>query len=401
MKLLVALTLCVGFYSSLLHAQTPAVGDQRRVIPATRIDSPGSRNASFAIGLTRDQGITFRNEARAPDALRISARVQPEPQHVGKTGDIFALAVLGGAVQMLTSDGQLLPWDGTMAGLRPVRDDVTLQTTMDLELFSGVVGSAGTFPFYLAYRENSSGDFNYTATPESLLITNDTAPTQSVACAAYGGRTVNVGYTSAQGVFTHAPFRAQDLAMITNGEETNDARFSYQWIKRQGERIDIYAPADGVLVRLRHKTENLPIFPSDDFDLFFLVACDPARPGSNDVIVRFNHITDPRPDIKAAYGFGSLGAPVFTPAFEEREDRQVPLVNIAVKAGDYLGSTSGTPTARDFDFQIGINDVSVCPFSVLNEPHRSDLLALLGPQSATPFGPSMPGYACRGYGARP
>lgn len=352
MKLLVALTLCVGFYSSLLHAQTPAIGDQRRVIPATRLDSPDSRSASFAIGLTRDQGVTFRNEARAPDALRIRARVQPEPQHVGKTGDIFALAVLGGAVQMLTSDGQLLPWDGTMAGLRPVRDDVTLQTTMDLELFSGVVGSAGTFPFYLGYRENSSGDFNYTATPESLLI-------------------------------------------------TNDARFSYQWIKRQGERIDIYAPADGVLVRLRHKTENLPIFPSDDFDLFFLVACDPARPGSNDVIVRFNHITDPRPDIKAAYGFGSLGAPVFTPAFEEREDRQVPLVNIAVKAGDYLGSTSGTPTARDFDFQIGINDVSVCPFSVLNEPHRSDLLALLGPQSATPFGPSVPGYACRGYGARP
>lgn len=400
MKTLVALTLCLCTFSS-LHAQTPAVGDQRRVIPATRIDSSGSRNASFAIGLTRDQGITFRNEARAPDALRIAARVQPEPQHVGKTGDVFALLVLGGAVQMLTSDGRLLPWDGTLAGLRPARDDVTLQSLMDLELFSGVVGSAGTFPFYLGYRENSSGDFNYTATPEPILITNDKAPTQSVACPAFGGRTVNVGYASATGVFTHAPFRSQDLAMITNGEETNDARFSYQWIKRQGERIDIYAPADGVLVRLRHKTENLPIFPSDDFDLFFLVACDPMRPGSGDVMVRFNHITDPRPDIKAAYGFGALGAPVFTPTFEEREDRQVPLVNIAVKAGDYLGSTSGTPTARNFDFQIGIGEASVCPFSVLNEPHRSNLLALLGPQSATPAGPSVPGYACRGYGARP
>ena len=132
MKTLMAITLCICTFSS-LHAQTPAVGDQRRVIPATRIDSTGSRNSSFAIGLTRDQGITFRNEARAPDALRISARVQPEPQHVGKTGDIFALVVLGGAVQMLTSDGQLMPWNGTLAGLRPVRDDVTLQATMNLD----------------------------------------------------------------------------------------------------------------------------------------------------------------------------------------------------------------------------------------------------------------------------
>lgn len=400
MRMLVALTLCLCTFSS-LHAQTPVVGDQRRVIPATRIDAPGVRNASFAIGLTRDQGITYRNQARVPDALRISARIQPEPQHVGKIGDVFALVVIGGSVNMLTSNGQLLPWDGTLAGLRPVRDDVTLQATMELELFSGVVGSVGTFPFYLGYRENSSGDFNYTATPEPIQITNDKAPTQSVACAAFGGRTVNVGYTSPTGVFTHTPFRAQDLAMITNGEETNDPRFAYQWIRKQGERIDIYAPADGVLVRMRHKAENLPIFPSDDFDLFFLVACDPARPGSGDVVVRFNHITDPRPDIKAAYGFGSLGAPVFTPVFEEREDRQVPLVNIAVKAGDYLGSTSGTPVARNFDFQIGINEVSVCPFSVLNEPHRSDLLTLLGPQSATPSGPPVPGYACKGYGMRP
>lgn len=387
--------------SAPLQAQTLGVGDQRRLIPGTRVDAPVTTSARFAIGLTRDQGVTYRTEARAPDALRIRARFQPEPVHVGKTGDLFALVLVGGAMQMLTSTGALQPWNGTLAGLLPVRDDVTLAATMEIDLFNGTVGAAGTFPFYLGYRENSSGDFNYTASPEPLVITLDKSPAQSVACNAFGDRTVNVGYTSAEGVFTHPPFRAQDLAILTNGEETNDPRFSYAWIKNQRSKIDIYAPADGVLVRMRHKVENLPIFPSDDYDLFFLVACDPARPGTSNVEIRFNHITDPRPDIKAAYAFGALGAPVFVPEFMELTERQVPLTNIAVKAGDYIGSTSGTPFASNFDFQISINDSTVCPYSVLNEPHRSTLLALLGPKSATPFGPGVPGYACKGYGSRP
>lgn len=224
------------------------------------------------------------------------------------------------------------------------------------------------------------------------------SPTQ---CATVGNRMVTVGRTSADGAFTHAPFNAADLGIITNGQETNDPRFAYAWIKNQGSAINVYAPADGVLIRIRHKSENLPIFPSDDFDLIFLVACDPARPAERDTMFRFNHITDPRPDIKAAYGFGSLPAPDLsvTPVIDH-EDRQVPTVNIAVKAGELLGTTRGTPFARNFDFAIAINELTVCPFSVLNEPHRALLLGLLGPQSRSPSGPPQAGYPCQGYGGR-
>ncbi len=97
-----------------------------------------------------------------------------------------------------------------------------------------------------------------------------------------------------------------------------------------------------MLIKVRHKAPNLPIFASDDFDLIFLAACDPARPVERASQFRFNHITDLRPDIKAAYGFGSLPAPDLsvTPVIEYKE-RQIPTVKIAVKAGELLGTSRG------------------------------------------------------------
>lgn len=224
----------------------------------------------------------------------------------------------------------------------------------------------------------------------------------STQCSTFGNRRVTVTNRSTTGIFTHAPFNASDLALITNGIETNDPRFSYQWVRNRGSAVDIYAPADGVLVRIRHKVPRAE-FPSEDYDMFFLVACDPNRPGAGEAIVRFNHITDPRADIRAAYAFGALPAPEFGAggSFDEREDRQVPTTNIAVRAGERLGSTRGTPTANNFDFMIAIDNVTVCPFTVLNEPHRAALLGLLGPQSASPAGPPVPGFACTGYGGAP
>ena len=132
---------------------------------------------------------------------------------------------------------------------------------------------------------------------ESAQGSTTTSQPAGPTCAAFGGRNVTVGHTYASGLFTHAPFEASDLSLITNCEETNDRRFSYQWI-RDGRQASLFAPADGVLVRIRHKAENLPDFPSDDYDLFFLVACDPDNPVQGDTLVRFNHVTDPRPDIR-------------------------------------------------------------------------------------------------------
>lgn len=234
-----------------------------------------------------------------------------------------------------------------------------------------------------------------TSTSTTPVTSTPTTPA-ATPCTSY--RDQKITLTTRTASFTNAPFNASELALITNGDETNDPRFSYQWVKSGS--TSIYAPADGVLIRIRHKAENLPDFPSDDYDFFFLAACDPARPSESDTIFRFNHITDPRADLKAAYGFGALPAPSFNP-FDEHEERQAPTTNIVVRAGELLGSTRGTPFAHDFDFSISVNNATVCPFSVLNEPHKTTLLNMLGPISSSPFGPPTPGYPCRGYGAKP
>jgi len=158
----------------------------------------------------------------------------------------------------------------------------------------------------------------------------------------------------------------------------------------------IYAPADGVLVTIRHLTAT-KFFPSDDYQLVFALSLT-----CNDYF-RFNHITAPRADIKAAYQYGNLCSNCFddngnpTARYLERE---IPKIKVAVKAGELLGYTTGTPTAHDWDFAIQIGDKTVCPYSVLAEPHKSTLLNLLGPKTATPYGPPTPGYPCTGYGAR-
>ena len=196
--------------------------------------------------------------------------------------------------------------------------------------------------------------------------------------------------------FTHAPFNADDVAIITNGEERNDARFAYVWLKDPSTPMAIYAPADGVLVTIRHLTAN-KIFPSDDYQLVFQLSLTCSD------YFRFNHFTAPRADIKAAYQYGDLCSSCFddngnlTARYEERE---IPKTKVVVKAGELIGYTTGTPNAHDWDFVIQINDKTVCPFNVLLEPHKTELLNLLGPISSTPSGPPTLGYPCKGYGAR-
>ncbi|MBU6245063.1 MAG: hypothetical protein KGP12_07605 [Actinomycetales bacterium] len=199
-------------------------------------------------------------------------------------------------------------------------------------------------------------------------------------------------------VFTKPMVRPQDLARITNGSETNDPRFAYGWVKAPYAPVPIYAPADGTLTAIRHLTRNA-FFPSDDYQIVFEV------PGGCDALFRFNHVTDPRADIKAAYQFGDQCSSCFddngqpTARFPERE---VPGKAIAVKAGELLGYTSGTPSAHDFDIVIQYQGATLCPMAALPEPHRSALMALLGPgpKSGRPETGPVAGYPCTGYGDR-
>ncbi len=208
--------------------------------------------------------------------------------------------------------------------------------------------------------------------------------------------TTGCGSNSA-GLFTASPFKSSDISMITNGSETNDARFAYVWVKAPVTKIPLYAPADGVLTAIRHLTAT-KFFPSDDFQLVFNLSTTCGDHWG------FNHFTDPRADIRAAYSYGDKCSSCFddngnpTARYQEYEK---PGTAIKVKAGELIGYTSGTPSANNFDFYINVSEKYVCPMSVLAEPHKSSLLAMLGPgpKSANPSSVPQQGYACLGYGA--
>lgn len=225
--------------------------------------------------------------------------------------------------------------------------------------------------------KNANANSNYKAAVEDTTknATNSTC-------------TPEPALADAKGAFKELPFDTSNIRIVTLGKETNDARFVYPWVKSGS--VKIYAPADGVLYKIRHKVFVEGGKNGNDYDIFFQVDCG--------TVYRLNHITDPRADIKATYPAGDLASGDYANGGLDIPERVVPLKAIKVKAGESLGSTSGTPTAHDFDFAVGVAAeapksgelMSVCPFSVFVEPQKTTLMNLLGPKNGTP----TPGFAC-------
>ena len=190
--------------------------------------------------------------------------------------------------------------------------------------------------------------------------------------------------------FTELPFKLDQLKVITIGKETNDSRFVYPWVKTATtDKTEIFAPATGKLFVIRHKVYEIDGKKGNDYDMFFEVDCN--------TVYRFNHISNPRDDIKAAYPAGDLPSGDYANGGLDMPERIKPKTAITVKAGESLGYTTGTPIAHNFDFAVGISTsreterLAVCPLSVFSESNNAKLLALLGPKST---GVPQPGYKC-------
>ena len=200
-------------------------------------------------------------------------------------------------------------------------------------------------------------------------------------CSVDGGPEIAPAVTKFSGTLTAAYTDASKIAYITPG--LGDPRFVYAQIASAGSSVNIYAPAPGVLYLISHKTPEFGA--ANDYDLIFFVDCN--------TIFRINHVTDPRPDIKAAYPAGNLPSIGYTTGQKGTGfiiKRMIPTKRIVVRAGDLIGTTTGTPLAHNFDFGLFIKFLSVCPFNHYAEPYKTTFMNLLGPAN----GPATPGYAC-------
>ncbi len=200
---------------------------------------------------------------------------------------------------------------------------------------------------------------------------NDSDSSQNTCSTDYG--IIDAPRSTANGAFTSAVTTASSIRVISPGKLVGDARFTYLWIKNR-QSIPVFAPADGVLVQIFYKTraDLSSDLSKPDYDLVFFVDCH--------TMYRINHITDPIDEITSQ-------KPISEPlelkpgsGFDDRDAR--PKNNIYVKAGQQIGTTTGTPSAHNFDFGIFVDKQAVCPYDQFVQPIRSEFLSLLGNTSS-------------------
>ncbi len=211
---------------------------------------------------------------------------------------------------------------------------------------------------------------------------------------------VNPPVKISRGAFTHRPFDLGDIKIIVNGSDGGgaDPRFAYVTVASPDLRIPIYAPAPMLLVKIRPKdTASVPnqlAMRETDWDLFFVVSCNTQ--------IRINHITEPSQRVRNAWGHPGQFATWWLPDGTQvsADDRQVPVREVVFQPGEIIGYTQGTRQASNFDYVVAIDDVTVCPWSVFDEPLRSEIQSKLGPKPMSAFDGPVPGWPCQGYGGR-
>lgn len=149
----VSLLFCTSTLSSTLAlSQTTTL----QSLIGFRHDGPGKvldSNATFALGVSKDNGATYVAAAGATDNLLIRGEVRPEAAQVGQIGDVFFVDrnLDTGEFRMRTKDGAWVTWNSTVATLQPFLDDVALTSTLSATLFTGSLGT-GNHRLFIGYR---------------------------------------------------------------------------------------------------------------------------------------------------------------------------------------------------------------------------------------------------------
>lgn len=145
-----------------------------QTISGTAFKGPGdpvaNSSASFALGLTLNNGSSYTSIASVNDQIKIKAFITPEPQQIGQTADIFVVDRVNLDFKMRTQDGVFIPWDGIVSHLVPFKEDVVLAANMPIDIFAGKLGISADHRFFLGYL-SSDGILRYTPNAVKMTIT--------------------------------------------------------------------------------------------------------------------------------------------------------------------------------------------------------------------------------------
>jgi hypothetical protein len=166
-------TLIALVTSAVLCSVVVAQGTSITELGGMRVPSAGNASvgssASFAIGITTDNGLSWRNSATPTEQLRLVGKVRPEASQIGQAADIYLLAKAGAVVLMRRTDGAFEQWSGQLSDLVPYRQQAKLAADTEVDLYTGQFGVTGQFELFLGYR-GPDGVLHYSPAPFSLTV---------------------------------------------------------------------------------------------------------------------------------------------------------------------------------------------------------------------------------------
>lgn len=169
---IIAAGLCTAIWSS-------PVQSQMGISQLQAINSDGTNSqASFSLGMQVQGQEGYYGTAELSDSISISGNILVDPSARSLSGDIYVVISSGENFFMRTPEGGFAGWDGVATNLIPAQAGVSLSDTIDVDIFSGVIGSSLDMNVYLAYRPSQSTLITYTAIPANFQITDssDAAP---------------------------------------------------------------------------------------------------------------------------------------------------------------------------------------------------------------------------------
>lgn len=132
-------------------------------------------NASFSGGITRDNGLSFRNQFTPEDSLDITAQMNIDPLHQGQAGFLLVAALVGKQTFLLNQEGQFVD-SASSGGVIPRVANKLLDPVELLDIATDLVLAALDIQnivvnFHIAYGLNSNpNELYYNQTPLNLTV---------------------------------------------------------------------------------------------------------------------------------------------------------------------------------------------------------------------------------------
>ena len=196
----------------LLSATSITVSAQKDINGASNTDAEGislDTNVSFTLSMTLASDDTPLDSASIGQDVSIKTIIRPETDDIGMPADVILVDYLPPSLTMRNEDGNFVTWNGSLKTLVPYLEGVTLESELEVEVFSGQLGRTGNHRIFIGF---TVGDVLY-FTPTALrfdIVDEVVTPTFREQAIEQFNSTISPDIIQYRCVTCHAAGRAAD-----------------------------------------------------------------------------------------------------------------------------------------------------------------------------------------------